>query len=428
MENSYDELVSVLFSFCDYFHDKMIAENFGGIQIGGFKRNKDSKKAVESITRLLGTDFSDNNFITLSVIMFENLAKHDFIEKNFHLQKESERVFKFITSMLKKGFKINDIELTSVQKNILRIVHSQLSDVFNEDIPSHISQQVSNHLDRALNGSSILKRQSKEYVAARDNYTFVRLKRLIEKLLKNKHNAEIAKMHIEAHTAPMHLFFRNFPKPTIKNNEVYIQKFNDIIRKAIEVILELDEATYNQESEKLNNEISAMLSSFKEDENLNDLNIDEVYSACTDIVQNDLKPSFKRSVNKAAKCVQRPYTLKEFEQYFTQNNNRKNDYRDVQFDDSSYSQSSRSSFNGRYDSRNRNHNHNRNQQRNRSNSKRRSYQRNYSTPRQGYSQRNSRQDYFDSRQSSRRGDSDEDEYSFRNSHQGTWRDQSNNWR
>jgi hypothetical protein len=33
-----------------------------------------------------------------------------------------------------------------------------------------------------------------------------------------------------------------------------------------------------------------MLSSFKEDENLNDLNIDEVYSACTDIVQNDLKP------------------------------------------------------------------------------------------------------------------------------------------
>jgi hypothetical protein len=104
--------------------------------------------------------------------------------------------------------------------------------------------------------------------------------------------------------------------------------------------------------------------------------------------------------------VQRPYTLKEFEQYFTQNNNRKNDYRDVQFDDSSYSQSSRSSFNGRYDSRNRNHNHNRNQQRNRSNSKRRSYQRNYSTPRQGYSQRNSRQDYFDSRQSSRRGDSD----------------------
>jgi hypothetical protein len=64
----------------------------------------------------------------------------------------------------------------------------------------------------------------------------------------------------------------------------------NFIRKAIEVILELDEATYNQESEKLNNEISAMLSSFKEDENLNDLNIDEVYSACTDIVQNDLKP------------------------------------------------------------------------------------------------------------------------------------------
>ena len=55
--------------------------------------------------------------------------------------------------MLKKGFKINDFELTSAQKNILRIVHSQLSDVFNEDIPSHISQHVSNHLDRALNGS-----------------------------------------------------------------------------------------------------------------------------------------------------------------------------------------------------------------------------------------------------------------------------------
>ena len=103
----------------------------------------------------------------------------------------------------------------------------------------------------------------------------------------------------------------------------------------------------------------------KNDPKLIDTNVEEVYIACQDIVQNDLKPNFERSVNKAANCKQRPYTAKEFEHYFI--NNRRPSQRDVRFDESSISQSSSASgHSSRY----------RDQNRNRSSSKR-SYSRRY---------------------------------------------------
>jgi len=95
-----------------------------------------------------------------------------------------------------------------------------------------VSNQVSSQMYKIQNSPSILKNQSKEYEAARDNYSFIKLKRLIEKPDKSKQNADICRIHLEVETSPMHLFVRNFLKPTIKiNKEDYMKNFNLIIRK-----------------------------------------------------------------------------------------------------------------------------------------------------------------------------------------------------
>jgi hypothetical protein len=62
----------------------------------------------------------------------------------------------------------------------------------------------------------------------------------------------------------------------------------------------LDEKTFKEECVKISLKISAMLDSFRNNPK---------------IVQNDLRPGFKRSLNKSANCKQRSYTIKEFEHY-----------------------------------------------------------------------------------------------------------------
>ncbi len=188
--DTYDEIVSVLFVFCKYFHEK-ISDDFKGTNIGGFSRLNEAAESYRKINEFLKKDHSDpnfelniGNFVDSTVRLFKQLANFDLVSKQLHMENSSEFIFKFLNSMLKSGLKINKAEIPLEGKNLLRIIHSQLSMAYNVNIPDHITAQVSSQVDRIVNGNGILKRTSKEFMLARDDVSCIKLKRNIEKKRK----------------------------------------------------------------------------------------------------------------------------------------------------------------------------------------------------------------------------------------------------
>ena len=232
-------------------------------------------------------------------------------------------------------------------------------------------------------------------------------------------STSIVSVKLEENTAPKHFFVRNFPKPTIKNNEAYMKEFNEIILETQVKFLKLDEKYFLEDVAFFEGEIQNNLDVLKRDEKLNEINLNDIYYACQDIVQNDLKPVVKRAANKAANCKQKPYTTKEFEHYFNPNM-KKNGQRDIHFDDSSMSQSSGfSGRSGRGSGRGRGYGRQRSQQRHRSRSRN-----NYSSHHRHHENYSS-QRFNDSQRDSRDGDN----YSFRQRNQNykDWRNEENDY-
>ncbi len=418
-----------MFVFCKYFHEK-ISDDFKGTNIGGFSRLNEAAESYRKINEFLKKDHSDpnfelniGNFVDSTVRLFKQLANFDLVSNQLHMENSSEFIFKFLNSMLKSGLKINKAEIPLEGKNLLRIIHSQLSMAYNVTIPDHITAQVSSQVGRIVNGNGILKRTSKEFMLARDDVSCIKLKRNIEKKEKNNNHAKICKIHLEENTAPKHFFFRNFPNPTIKNNEAYMKEFNEIILESQVKFLKLDEKYFLDEVAFFEGEIQNNLDVLKRDEKLNEINLNDVYSVCQDIVQNDLKPVFKRAANKAANCKQIPYTTKEFEHYFNPNI-KKNGQRDIHFDDSSMSQSS--GFSGR-SGRGRGHGRGRG----RGYGRQRSQQRHRSRSRNNYSSHHRHHENYSSQRfnDSQRDSRDGDNYPFRQRNQNykDWRNEENDY-
>ena len=323
MEN-YDVLVNCITTFCTYFQDKMIKESFNGYSIRGFNSTSSIKDQVEQITTMLKKPLSIENFVECNLMLFDNLSNFDFIDREFHLLSECKAVFNVLSTLLRNGFNVNGVCLELAQKNKLRIIHSQLSLVYNSEVFNQMNNRIDERVVRTINQSTnngILKKHSKESFLAKENIHLIKLKRLMEKQGRYRQHVDVMRFHLQSKTTPKSLFFNRFPEPFIKNDEKFIEEYNTIIETCQTNIIKLIMSHFNDGIPKLEKEISDYIETFKEVEELKDVDHDLLYKECKSIVEgpfSTLTKFIKRSNWKAEQCKSRPFTVDQFKNYYKQ--------------------------------------------------------------------------------------------------------------
>lgn len=148
-----------------------------------------------------------------------------------------------------------------------------------------------------VNNSNILNKR-RDFTLQETN---IMCKRNIEKIHKYHNHINLFKTHIENETTPPALFFRNFPKPFLSDDENFINEYNDLVRKFQNEAMKMS-IRYLEERIKTKEEYIQEIS---KDKNIDLSTIEE------EIIEN-LKPMFNIKQEKALRARSIPFSVQNY--------------------------------------------------------------------------------------------------------------------
>lgn len=358
-KEDFQEFLPILVFFCNYFHDKL--NSLSKSNIRGFKNASRYKELSKDYINLFGSEIDTNNFINFTLKLFERFNNFDFIAYEFHLHKDCQNVYKCISQLIKKNFAFEDERLNDNQKISLQLIHSTLAVEFIDDIETYVNKRVDATIDRTMNGKSILKNNyNEENHLACNDISFIPVGYLYEKIIKSESHINIMNYHINEKTTPKALFFGRFPAPYFKDDAEFIKAHNHIIEKTQNDIMNLIIDFHKIKINNLNEQLKIKKEELSSSGRYNHVNLEKVFTESRLLNEKRLYKWLESAKNKAEECEARPYTLEEFEHYFTKKKKNEEQFSQssVSFDESSINSKSNTSGSVLSRSQSRNHNHN----------------------------------------------------------------------
>ena len=352
-KEDFNEFSKILVLFCNYFHDKL--HEIKASNIRGFKNTNFYKSSVDDLSKIFGCELESKNFLESIVKLFQRLQNFDFIGFDFHLSPDSENVYKCLSQLLKKTFNFEEVQFQEEQKNILRIVHSTFANEFNEDLSAELNKRFDDKINRTFKKNSILKSYfSEENYLANNDVKFIPVSRLYNKRIKGESHILNLRLHIKKGSTPKSLFFGNFPAPFFKDDEHFIESHNKIIEKAQQAMMDLIIETQEKKIDLIDEELKRIKEELRLNGSYESVDLDKVFRESKLINEKRLFGFLQSAKTKAEKCESRPYSVEQFEHYFSQKsvNKKSNKKNSVSFDESSISATSSSSKNTHFSNRN----------------------------------------------------------------------------
>ena len=181
----------------------------------------------------------------------------------------------------------------------------------NEDIIAKIVSDKVNEImnEKITNSNTILNSQLQQPVIIVENDEVKLNERLIgfniDKVLMAKHHINVMNLHLDSNTTPASLFYNRFPQPFFSHDEEFITVFNSRINEfQTQVMKDIIEFS-NKKIEKHQNLIDSHLSSI----NNSTENTDDISQRILRSRESSMKEYFERKINKARKCVAKPFIV-----------------------------------------------------------------------------------------------------------------------
>jgi hypothetical protein len=179
-----------------------------------------------------------------------------------------------------------------LQLNIQNGICSQLDDTINIRIASEFQK----HLDinRELSSDQI------------ENYK-IKMAETYNKILRKENNILIMKTHLNNQTAPTELSYNRFPNPFLHHDQLFVQKYNNLIRKFQQDLINLIIERCNEQIEILKNDFKLFSNILK-----NHISkLDDYEKYLKENEKKKLEKDFEKANKKCLEIITKPFITKE---------------------------------------------------------------------------------------------------------------------
>ena len=341
-------------AFCKFFTRYRVDnlyKNVKGSHIGSFKSKNQqayeilneivdielqkeniSKFIVQLVQHSLSTDNNDC-FTEHTYVLIEDCSHNDFkfcnIQGNEWLQEEVELFHRFLS---KANSFFNSDNNASFDNHIRELENDHTNDISRTDPPiastqldysllassitndksfvefmkamhdsysNSIDKKISNSIDRHMSFSRELTSEQLEEYKKKCVY-------IIEKVLRKRNDIEVYKTHIKNGTAPEQLSHKRFPMPLLHDDELTVNKYNDLISKWQTEAMELYMRRLNEQIHICENDIKLYSEIILRNSNENE----EFLKYSWENSEKKLQKEFVKSNDKCLNITISKYTVK----------------------------------------------------------------------------------------------------------------------
>ena len=140
-----------------------------------------------------------------------------------------------------------------------------------------------------------------------DESTQKRIRKLYKRINKKLISNKVHEFHKLNGTAPKQLNVYQFPVPFLPHDIIFMESYNNLIKKFQNEIIDLCIKRCNDQIKKLEDDLARL----KSQVNNNNNNIDEIFNNIKKEVEDSFKMKTQKALDKAAKLIVRSLNVKE---------------------------------------------------------------------------------------------------------------------
>ena len=257
------------------------------------------------------TEFKLENFLTITHWFYKKAFDSDIINSKLQLDKENSPIIQFLNRIVNSNFMVNDNKFSTEQLRDLKIVHSDIHSCFSNSGNNYL-ENLFNEYNAQMQSSSQQNINNNQSSNDRNFSQFLSSTPEAQKLIFNinksvryKNHDSIFDIHISNGTTPSSIFFNRFPKPFFDKDELFVEKYNEIIEKTQKAIIDLIKDSLKSKIESITTEINT----FKNGINDSSINPNDLVDYIFKKEEEEMKTKFIAMKNKADRCEVRKFVV-----------------------------------------------------------------------------------------------------------------------